>query len=113
MSDTPPDSKRPANPDATPEFDKTELYNKEIGPMVKALQETLLKHQIPSVIMIETARVTKLEKARTQITRDGVDVGSTGPDGYVPMEFMVARLLLRENGVFRRIKLFLEIAGII
>ena len=112
MSDTPPDSKKGANLDARPEFDKTELYKKEIDPIVQALHAALLKHEIPAVIFIETARVTKLERDRTEITRDGIDLGSTGPNGYVPMEFMISRLVLRESGVFRRVKFLLEIAGV-
>lgn len=113
MSDTPPDSKKGADLSARPEFDKRELYDKEVKPLVDSLHAALLKHEIPSLVLIELARSTKKNGERTELTRDRLDLGSTGPKSYVPAEFVVARMLCRENGVFKRIKLLLEISGVL
>ena len=114
MSDTPPDSKKKgANLEARPDFDKKEVYDKEVKPLLDAFHQACLKHEIPMVSIVEVTRITKIDGGRVEIARDGLDLGSAGPDGYIPLEMMIARLVVRENTVFKRIKLFLEIAGII
>lgn len=79
-------------PPPLPSFEKKEIFEAEIRPLLRHLIEVCQKHDLPALFLAQTSqRITGDTGDRRDYESDLMSAGSTGPEDYIPEALMAAR----------------------
>jgi hypothetical protein len=96
-SSTTPDGEKVAIPD----FDKSEIYEREVKPLLNAFHEACMKHEIPMLVLaVIGSKKTGESFFKSDYETEMISCGAWGANKYIPTSLAAARELATEAKLY-------------
>ncbi len=97
-------SRTPENKNQAPVFNKNDLYEKEVAPLLDALHKACLKHEMPLLVVVSSSRFANaVDPENDEVAEDFHIAGASGPDDYVPAPLLLGMNMVKSHELFRKI----------